>query len=66
LGTGVEAVRIGDLILLVASADVPYVLRPVVSKEHTFTLVGEAYVHGIMGGGECLVGDSEFGFINII
>jgi Heterokaryon incompatibility protein (HET) len=66
LGTGVEAVKAGDLIYLVAGADVPYVLRPVVGKEHTFTLVGEAYVHGIMDGGETVVADLEFGSINII
>ncbi|KAF1998436.1 hypothetical protein P154DRAFT_407830, partial [Amniculicola lignicola CBS 123094] len=50
LGTGVEEVKKGDLVYMVAGADVPYILRPVVGKEHTFTLVGEAYVHGIMDG----------------
>ena len=66
LGTGVEAVKTGDLIVLVAGADVPYILRPVVNKEHTFTLVGEAYVHGIMVGGDSLGADLEFDSIDII
>ncbi|KAI9685825.1 MAG: hypothetical protein M1822_004103 [Bathelium mastoideum] len=66
LGTGVEAVKTGDLILLVAGAEVPYIFRPVAGKERTFTLVGEAYVHGIMSGADGLVGDSEFAPISII
>jgi hypothetical protein len=66
LGTGVEEVKKGDLIFMVAGADVPYILRPVVGKEHTFTLVGEAYIHGIMDGRETLVEGLEFGSIDII
>jgi hypothetical protein len=66
LGTGTEGMRTGDLVYLVAGADVPYILRPVADKEHTFTLVGEAYVHGIMDGGDSLIGVSEFADINLI
>jgi hypothetical protein len=47
LGLGNEAIRPGDLILLVAGARVPYVFRPVAGQGDTYTLVGEAYVHGL-------------------
>lgn len=47
LGISLEGVRPGDLVYLVAGADTPYVLRPVENEEATFTLVGEAYVHGL-------------------
>ncbi|KAF2228724.1 hypothetical protein EV356DRAFT_435862, partial [Viridothelium virens] len=50
LGTGVEDVRAGDLVVLVEGACVPYILRPVAGREGTFSLVGEAYVHGMMDG----------------
>jgi hypothetical protein len=66
LGTSVEGVKPGDLIFFVGGADVPFVLRPVVNKEDTFTLVGEAYVHGILGKEEHPVEDSEFSSIKII
>lgn len=38
----------GDLIYVVLGASVPYVLRPL--SDHDFTLIGEAYVQGIMRG----------------
>lgn len=66
LGSGIEAIKTGDLISLVAGADVPYILRPVAGKENTFTLVGEAYIHGIMDGGIHLVEDAEFKSIDMI
>lgn len=48
LGIGTEDIRPGDVIMLVAGADVPYVFRPLLgAAEATFTLVGEAYVHGM-------------------
>lgn len=66
LGTGTEAVKSGDLVYLVAGADVPYILRPVGGKEDAFTLVGEAYVHGVMDGGGVSEGDLKFGEIYIM
>jgi hypothetical protein len=48
LGISSEGVKAGDEVFLVQGADVPYILRP--SGDDTFTLVGEAYVHGLMGG----------------
>ena len=66
LGTGPEDVRTGDLVVLVEGAFVPYVLRPVVNKESTFSLVGEAYVHGVMDGGEKLTEGLDWSKFNII
>jgi hypothetical protein len=66
LGTGAEDVRAGDVVVLVAGADVPYVLRPVVGKEKTCTLVSEAYVHGIMKDGAGLKAAGDFEPITLI
>jgi hypothetical protein len=60
LGTGAEDTRPGDLIVLVEGADVPYILRPGVGKDGTFTLVSEAYIHGIMASGDALADTSTF------
>jgi hypothetical protein len=49
LGITAEAVRPGDEIFLLPGADVPYVFRAVEGKDAKFTLVGEAYVHGLLG-----------------
>lgn len=65
LGTSAEGVKKGDLVFLVAGADVPYVLRPVIGKEGVFVLVGEAYVHSIMDG-ENLGEGMDFGEISIV
>lgn len=42
----------GDVIVIFPGARVPHLLRPVKGAEGRYTLVGEAYVHGIMRG-EC-------------
>jgi len=48
IGTGPWTIEKGDVIMLVPGASVPYIFR---SKEGgTWTLVGEAYCHGMMGG----------------
>jgi hypothetical protein len=60
LGTGAEDVRAGDLVVLVAGANVPYILRPNTGKEQTYTLVSEAYVHGIMSTGSSLKSAEDF------
>ena len=48
IGISSEAIKAGDMIYLVPGAEVPYVFRPVEGVTSTFTLVGEAYVHGLM------------------
>lgn len=40
--------RWNDLIVLIAGANTPFVIRP--REDGSFTLVGEAYVHGVMRG----------------
>ncbi|KAH7310200.1 heterokaryon incompatibility protein-domain-containing protein [Rhexocercosporidium sp. MPI-PUGE-AT-0058] len=50
LGVGADSLDVGDVIMLVSGADVPYILRPVAGKEKTYLLIGEAYIHGIMQG----------------
>ncbi|GIZ48285.1 hypothetical protein CKM354_001135300 [Cercospora kikuchii] len=50
LGISSEGAQAGDLVYLIAGADVPFLIRPVAGAEATFTIVGEAYVHGLMGG----------------
>lgn len=66
LGTSTEAVKRGDMVFLIAGAHVPYVLRPVAGMEDTFTLVGEAYVHGIINSEQSFVGETEFKSISIV
>ncbi|KAK0702808.1 hypothetical protein B0H67DRAFT_595143 [Lasiosphaeris hirsuta] len=45
--------KTGDVIVVFRGARVPYLLRPVPGiRERKYTLIGEAYVHGIMQG-EC-------------
>ena len=48
IGLGPIASQKGDIIALLAGAQVPFVLRP--DGSGAFSLVGEAYVHGIMDG----------------
>lgn len=66
LGISTESVKVGDVICHVAGATVPYVLRPVASKEGTFALVGEAYVHGAMDEGMVANGDLKFEKVTIV
>ncbi|KAF2753755.1 HET-domain-containing protein [Pseudovirgaria hyperparasitica] len=47
MGIAPESVKVGDVIFLVAGAGTPYVFRPVKDVENTYTLVGEAYLHGL-------------------
>lgn len=66
LGISTEDVKPEDVIMLVAGADVPYVLRPVAGVQSTFTLVGEAYVHGLTAKGSLNETDLLFGDIQIV
>lgn len=66
LGTAPEGVTAGDKIFLIAGADIPYVLRPMTTKAHAFSLVGEAYVHGIMEGGDQLAAELDVVSISIV
>ncbi len=48
IGLGARSVQTGDKVFVFPGGIVPFVLRP--STEGYYRLVGEAYVHGIMGG----------------
>jgi hypothetical protein len=48
LGLGPECLEQGDEVWLLKHAAVPFILRP--HGESQYTIVGEAYVHGIMHG----------------
>jgi hypothetical protein len=47
LGIGTEAIQAGDVVAFVAGARVPYAFRPMRGTTDTYTLIGEAYVHGL-------------------
>jgi hypothetical protein len=49
LGLAPWNARKGDLICVLLGGSTPFLLRPVPGRKH-FTLVGECYVYGIMGG----------------
>lgn len=44
--------EVGDFVCVLSGARVPFILRPVAVREGVFRLVGEAYVHGLMQGGD--------------
>jgi hypothetical protein len=48
LGIGISSVKTSDEIWVIAGASIPFVLRP--KADGQWSLVGEAYVHGIMHG----------------
>ena len=49
LGTGLDGIRVGDIVCVLFGSDVPFVLRPVGYKgDHK--LIGQCYVEGIMHG----------------
>jgi hypothetical protein len=54
IGLGHRSIKAGDMVCIFKTAPVPLVLRPpslAGESEHgAYTLVGEAYVHGIMNG----------------
>ncbi|KAK7949236.1 uncharacterized protein PG986_010122 [Apiospora aurea] len=49
LGTGPAAVQRGDVVCVFMGGAVPFILRPR-QKGDGYTLIGDAYVHGIMDG----------------
>jgi hypothetical protein len=47
MGMGPFAMQENDIVATLFGGSVPYILRP---KDDHYVLVGECYVHGIMGG----------------
>jgi hypothetical protein len=54
-----EEAEVGDVIMVVYGARVPFVFRPVPGTEN-YRMVGECYVHGIMNGELLLPGKLQF------
>ncbi|KAK8135006.1 Heterokaryon incompatibility protein 6 [Apiospora sp. TS-2023a] len=50
LGTGPHSVQRGDVVCVFMGAAVPFILRPRGDGDDGYTLVGDAYVHGVMDG----------------
>ncbi|OAP65386.1 hypothetical protein AYL99_01358 [Fonsecaea erecta] len=50
LGLGPEDARLGDQVVVLPGADVPFVLRSVGGGAGEYRVVGECYVHGFMDG----------------
>jgi len=49
--------RVGDVVMVIAGANTPFVLRPLPEEMQRFALVGEAYVHGVMDGEAVVLDD---------
>ncbi|KAH8897871.1 hypothetical protein GQ53DRAFT_837633 [Thozetella sp. PMI_491] len=58
LGIGNSRLQDGDAVMLVAGASTPFIFRSV-DGQNTFSLVGEAYVHGVMDGEALNFGPDE-------
>lgn len=50
MGTGPWTIQKGDVVMLVAGAQQPYIFRPSYKGKDTWELIGEAYCHGFMHG----------------
>lgn len=50
MGTGPWTIQKGDVVMLVAGAEQPYIFRPSYKGKDTWELIGEAYCHGFMFG----------------
>ena len=66
LGSGLEDTRPGDVVCFISGTQVPHILRPVPGKQSTFTLVGEAYIHGIMDNGNLDFTSMNFNQVTIV
>jgi hypothetical protein len=64
LGLGPASMVDGDEVWVVPGAGAAFVLRPV--EEHTFHLIGEAYVHGVMNGEAVGRSDVELSRIRLV
>ena len=50
IGMALQEVRMDDVIAVLLGCSMPMVLRPVDDDAHEYSVVGECYIHGIMGG----------------
>ncbi|KAJ4346348.1 uncharacterized protein N0V89_010277 [Didymosphaeria variabile] len=61
VGLAPKHARQGDVVAVLTGGRVPFILRP---EEHHYTIVGDAYVHGIMDG-EALQAGEELEYIEL-
>lgn len=66
LGTAPWTAVEGDVVMLVAGANVPYVFRPSERTKGGWELVGEAYCHGFMFGEGTKMEGVDFHMINVV
>ncbi|KAE9373588.1 hypothetical protein N431DRAFT_407221 [Stipitochalara longipes BDJ] len=64
LGIAAQSLEKGDGVWVLAGAAVPLILRP--AKDGGWTLVGEAYIHGIMNGEVVKLAGKEFRQIELV
>ena len=57
IGLGSDSVQPGDILCMVAGAQMPLVLRVYPKGDHVFEFCGEAYVHGLMDGEAAVRGE---------
>ena len=51
IGTGLNGIRVGDVVCVLYGGKVPYVLRQVGrARDNRYRFIGDAYVHGLMEG----------------
>ncbi|OJD32388.1 heterokaryon incompatibility [Diplodia corticola] len=66
LGTGPWTIKEGDVVMLVAGAEQPYVFRSLHKNPDTWELIGEAYCHGFMSGEALHLPDLKFEMREIV
>jgi hypothetical protein len=65
VGVGPRGMSVGDVVCIFKCVRVPFVLRKHESEPHTYYLVGEAFVHGMMQG-EYLRKSKDFSWITLV
>jgi hypothetical protein len=50
--TTAQNIAIGDSVFLLKRGKVPYLLQNIPFEKETFRLIGDAYIHGHMHGGD--------------
>jgi hypothetical protein len=65
VGVGPRGMSVGDVVCIFNCVRVPFVLRKHESEPHTYYLVGEAFVHGMMQG-EYLRKSKDFSWITLV
>jgi hypothetical protein len=65
LGIGPSSLDKGDVVMLVAGVEIPFIFRPLSGRD-AVSLVGAAYVHGIMTGEAMKELGSQFKMVAVV